>query len=165
MAARAGAVEPELDQVAVVAGKLLELGVVVGVVGDGVFVAGIVAIPRRKVDAELEAMTTGGGGHIADDVALPVLEGARLDGVSGLLGRPENEAVVMLGDQDDVPGAGGLNGVHPLIGIEVDWVEDFRVGGAVTPLAIEEGVGRKVEDDAELEVLPDRLLRGRLEVG
>jgi hypothetical protein len=46
-----------------------------------------------------------------------------------------------------------------LIGIELSGVEDRRVGSAVAPFAVEEGVGGEMDDDAELKILPVSLLR------
>ena len=123
VAGGASAVEPEFDEVAVAGGEFFEFAVVVGVVCGGVQVAGVVAIPWGEVDAEFEAVFAGGAGDIADDVSVAVAPGAGFDGVGGLVGGPEAEAVVVLGDEDDVASAGGGNGGHPLVGVEVGGVE------------------------------------------
>jgi hypothetical protein len=77
---------------------------------------------------------------------------------SGLLGRPQAEAVVMLRDEDDIFRPGIANGAHPLVGIELSGIEDARVGRAVAPLSIEKSVGGEVKDDAEFEILPGDLV-------
>ena len=76
-----------------------------------------------------------------------------------MLRGPEAETVVMFCDHDDVLGAGGFDGAHPLFGIELSWVENAGIGGAVAPFAIHESVGAKVDDHAEFEILPGDLLR------
>ena len=105
----------------------------------------------------------GVGGH-ADEVAFAVEPGAFLYGVFGLFAGPEREAVVVLGDEDRVLCACGFCGLHPLVGVDVGGVEDGGVGGAVAPLAVEEGVGGEVDDDADLEVLPGCLGWGGFDV-
>ena len=71
----------------------------------------------------------------------------------------------MLGDEDDILCAGGADGAHPLVGIELGRIEDGGTGRAVAPLAIEKGVGGEVEDDAELEILPGDLIGSGSYVG
>src|SRR6185437_2816755 len=109
----AGSVEPEFDEVAVARCQLGELVVVVAVVGGGIVVAGIVTVPGREIDAELEAVLAGGAGHVADHVAFAVAPWGVLDAVGSLGGGPEAEAIVVLGDEDHVFGAGIANGFHP----------------------------------------------------
>src|SRR5215475_575209 len=65
---------------------------------------------------------------------------------------------MVLRNQDRVLCAGRLNGTHPLLGIELSRSEQFWVGSTVSPLAIQEGVGAEMNDDAKLEVLPCDLL-------
>ena len=78
---------------------------------------------------------------------------------------PETEAVVMFGDDDNVSGASGFDGAHPLFRVESGGIEGGGWSGAVAPLAVEEGVGAEVEDDAEFEILPLRLLGRGFDVG
>jgi len=52
--------------------------------------------------------------------------------------------VVVLCDQNDVTRAGGLDGGHPLFRIGLLRIEDFWAGGAVSPFAVEKGVGAEV---------------------
>ena len=72
VAGAACAVEPELGEFAVVQGEFVEFGSVILVVFGGVGVAGFVAIPRREIDAELQAVLSSGGGDLGDDVAFAV---------------------------------------------------------------------------------------------
>ena len=71
---------------------------------------------------------------------------------------------MMLGDKHNIPRAGAANGLHPLVGIKLRWVEDGGVGCSVAPFAIEKCVGGEVDDDAEFEILPVDLLRRRLDL-
>ncbi len=157
-------VEPELGEWSVAGGEFVELGEVVLVVGGGVGVARVVAVPGREIDAEAEAGFVGGVGGHADEVAFAVEPGAFLYGVFGLLAGPEGETVVVLGDEDRILCACGFCGLHPLVGVDVRGIEDGGVGGAVAPLAVEEGVGGEVDDDADFEVLPGCLGGGGFDV-
>ena len=61
---------------------------------------------------------------------------------------------MVLGDEDYIFCACGFCGLHPLVGVNVRGIKDGGVGGTIAPLAVEEGVGGKVDDDADLKVLP-----------
>src|SRR3954471_16655155 len=70
----------------------------------------------------------------------------------------------MLRDEYHVLHARSGKSAHPLLRIELRGIEDFRIGGAVSPLLIEERIRAKVDDGAHLQILPLDLLRGRLKV-
>ena len=118
-----------------------------------------------KIDAELESVLFRGVGDEADDVALAVHPGTAFDAVVGLFTGPEAEAVMMLGDQDDVSGAGRLDGAHPLVDIELGGIENFRIGFAVAPFAVEKRVSAEVDEGADFQFLPFDLLRRGFDVG
>ena len=66
---------------------------------------------------------------------------------------------MVLGHKHDISCSSRFDRAHPLVWIELGGTEDLRVGGAVTPLAIQKGIGAKVNDHSELEILPFNLLR------
>ena len=70
----------------------------------------------------------------------------------------------MLGHQDDIPCSCRLDGSHPLIRIELRGIENLWTGRSVSPFPVHESIGAKVDDHAELEVLPLYLLRGGLDL-
>ena len=72
---------------------------------------------------------------------------------------------MVLCHQNDVLGSGGLNGPHPLLGIELRGIEYLWAGCAVAPFAIHKRIRAKVNDYAKLEVLPCHLLRRGFNVG
>ncbi len=72
-------------------------------------------------------------------------------------GWPQAEAVVVLGGQDHGTEAGRAGGARPLTGIEPVRVEDRRILGAVSPLAVGEGVHAEVEEHRQLVALPGEL--------
>ncbi len=161
----ARAIKPELGELTVVGSKLLEHREIVLVVCGGIFIARIVAVPRRKIDTEAQAVRAGAIRDHADEIALAAEPWAGLDAVVGLRGGIEREAVMMLGDEHDVADARGFSGRDPLIGIDMLRIEDTDRRSAVSPFAIEEGIGAEVDDGAHLHVLPGDLLRRRLHVG
>ena len=159
-----GAVKPELLELAVVLCQFFQLRQVELVVGGRIFVAGFVAIPRRLVHAETQPRGVRGGRSHAYQVALAAEPGACFYAVVSLPGGPEREAVVVLRDQHHVAYAGAGCCMHPLVSVYMGRVKDRRRCGTVAPLAIEKGVGSKVNDSAHLEILPSCLLRRRLDV-
>ena len=165
MAGAAGAVEPKLDEVAVILRQLGELGVVIPIVSSSVVVARVVAIPRRQIDAEFQPVLPRSARDVTHHVALAVLPRTRLHAVVRLRGGPEAETIMMFGDEDHILRACPANGLHPLVRIESRGIEDRGAGGAVAPFAIQKSIGREVNDDAELKILPLDLLRSGFDVG
>ena len=149
----AGAVPPDLGDLAVVGQQLAELVLVVVVVGVGA-VGLLVAVPGREIDAELEARLAAGVGHLLDHVALAAAPRAVLHAVLGVLARPEAEAVVVLAGEDEQLHAGLLAGRGPLVGVEGRGIEELRVFLALAPLAVGEGVHAEVGEAGELQLLP-----------
>src|ERR1039458_3792414 len=117
------------------------------------------SIRERMLHAKLQAIFSCGLLDSVHYVSAAVFPRAALYAVIGLCGGPEAEPVVVLGHEDHVLDSGGLQGLHPLFGIELRRVEYFRIGGAVTPFAVEEGVWTEVDDGSHFKVLPFDLLR------
>jgi hypothetical protein len=153
----AGAVEPDFAEFAVLGEQLVELGQVEGVVGGGVAVGGLVAIPRAEVEPGREVVAAAGVHEFADDVALALLPGRGLDGVVGEGARPEAEAVVVLGGEHHGLRARRPGGGGPLVGVEGGGVEDGRGRLAVAPFAVGEGVRAEMDEDREGAILPGEL--------
>ena len=122
------------------------------------------AIPRGKVNSEFQAVFARRGSYRADDITLASLPRTVFYAVISLLGGPQAEAIMMLGHHHNIFRTRGLDGAHPLIGIELRGIKDLRAGGAIAPLAILKRVGAKMNNCSDLEILPLNLLRGRLNV-
>ena len=157
--AAVGTVEPHLEDVAILAQKLFQLGMEILHVEGGA-VEGLVAVPGREVEAELEAVLTAGGGQFAHDVALAVLVGGVADAVVGVFRGPQAETVVVLGGEDDAFHAGGLHRGGPLTGVQPGGGETAQWCIAVAPLAVAEGVGAEVYEGVSFHLLPRHLLGG-----
>src|SRR5439155_16618923 len=90
-------------------------------------VVGLAAVPRRAVDAELDAARAAGVGQLADDVALAAAPVAAGDAVPRRRGGPEAEAVVVFRGQDDALEAALFGGLHALPAVEVRRIEQLLV--------------------------------------
>ncbi len=156
--AAVGPVEPDLVDRAVLREQLAQLVAEVGHVFRPAVVL-VVAVPGRKVDAELQAVPPAGVGNLAHHVPLTALPGAVLDRVLRVLRRPQAEAVVMLGREDQPLHACLLRRAHNLVGVERAGIEDrFRLI-AVAPFLVGEGIHREVQKAIELQILPRPLSR------
>ena len=71
----------------------------------------------------------------------------------------------MLGDEHYVLDSPRLQGLHPLLRVELRGIEYFRVGGAVAPLLVEKSVGAEVNNRAHFQILPFDLLRRGFYIG
>ena len=152
-----GAVEPHLDEIAVLRAELGQLRAVDLVVGDRIRIARLVPVPGREVKSETHPGLGAGIGELADDVAVAVPPGARRDRVVRRRGRPEAEPVVVLRGEHDVRGSRRTRGVHPLPRVELRRIEPGCGQGAVAPLHAEEGVEPEVQEDADAVPLPLQL--------
>src|SRR6516164_8311361 len=133
MATAACAIKPELFELSVLLCKFIKLRSVVLVVLGGVAVTGLVTIPRRKIDSELHSMFAGGLFHPANNVCFAVLERAALHAVIGLRRRPKTESVMMLGNENHIADARGLECPHPLVRIELRRIEYLWGCRAIAP--------------------------------
>ena len=67
----------------------------------------------------------------------------------------------MLGDQDQSLETAGPHGTHDLTGVKLSWVEDGRVGIAITPFLVFEGRGGEMYQHVHLFFMPLQLPFGR----
>ena len=158
--AAVGAVEPHLEERSVLRQQLAQLlPVVLDVRRTSVL--GMVAIPRRQVDAELQSHLAARAREVADDVSAAVLPGTALDRVIGKTARPEREPVMMLRGEDQPLHPGIARHRRPLPRIERRRIEGGLRFVAVAPLLVGERVDREVDEAVELELVPGELARCR----
>ena len=154
--ATVGSVEPDLEQVAVLCQQFLQLCMeIFHVVGGAV--ESLMAIPGREVDTHLQPVFPARCSKFAHDVAFAVLIGRVAHAVVRIFRRPQAEAVVVLGREDDALHACLLDGARPLLRIESRGVERLRIGVAIAPFAIAECVGTKMYEGVGLHLLPTDL--------
>ena len=153
--------EPDLEDRPVVRQHLAQLRAEVRVVLLARTVLRVVAIPWRKIDAELESCFATRVAEFAQDVALAILPRARSHGVGAERRRPVAEAVVVLRGDDDSLHSRVLHDTDPLARVELGRVEHRRRIGAMAPLHAREGVRPEVDEPRELKVLPRELPRRR----
>src|ERR1700677_850215 len=102
-----GAVKPDFENLPI-PGKQLGQLLAVDIDVRRFAVRRIVSIPRGEVDAELQAMASGGAGDIADHIALTILPVAIADAVLRCLSGPETKTVVVLAGENHTLHPAGL---------------------------------------------------------
>ena len=155
-----GAVEPHLEERPVLGEQLAQLAAVIVDVGRA-SVVGVVAIPGREIDAELEPELAARARQVADDIAPAVLPRAAFDRVRGEAARPQREAVVVLGSEDQSLHAGVSRDRGPLARVERGRIEGRLGLVTVAPLLVGEGIHREVDEAVELALVPGELPRCR----
>ena len=156
--ATVGSVEPNLEDFAIVGHQFVQLCVEIVHIGRcGVF--GVVAVPRTQVNGKLDAIFLTGRRQFAHHIALSVLIGRVADAVFRKLCGPQAETVMMLGGKDYALHTGCHKGLHPLLAVQLGGVERGRVGVAITPLAVVEGVQSEMHKGIGLHLLPLHLFR------
>ena len=153
-------VEPIFEQRPVVANQLFHLRMeLVHVARLAVVLA--IAVPRRKVNTELQPIFMASIRKVAHHITLSILPRRILYGILRRSRRPEAEAVVVLGGQDDTLQSGRLNRTNPLFAIEVGRVECRSRRIAITPFQIIERIQSEMHERIRLQFMPFHLLGRR----
>ena len=116
------------------------------------------AVPRREVQAQLQAILVAGSGQFAHHVALSVLIRCVANRVVGVFRRPETKAVMMLGREDDAFHTGLTTHPSPLFTVESRRIERLQRCIAVAPLAVAERVRSEVDEGVGFQLLPCNLM-------
>ena len=129
---------------------LMELIIVIFFSGA---IAGLVPIPGGKIHSKADAARAAGLRCFCHHVAPPVFIGAGRHGMVGIPAGPQAEAVVMLAGENQPFHARGLDGLHPLLGIQLLGIENGGVLRAVPPFPIRKGVHGKMDKGVEFHIL------------
>ena len=124
-------------------------------------VVSAVAVPRRKVDAESDAVAPGGFRDIAHHVAVAAAPRARTNRVFRGGGGPQAETVMMLGGEDDAFHAGLRQRFHDRVRVESRGGEKVWILVAVAPLLAGERIHGEMQKRGGFELMPAELPRGR----
>ena len=137
------------------------MGQVVLIIQQIMAISPIMPIPRRQIQPHIDAVGSGGGDKLLNDVSSAVLPRAADDRVGGVFGRPEAEAVVVLGGENHEGNSGGGGSGGPLGGVERSGIEEGGGLSASAPFGVGESVGSKVEEHDDFSLLPFQLGEGR----
>ena len=148
---RRGRARKELESRAVVGQNLAELFLEDRQV-VGRTVLGVVTVPRRDIESDVEAVLAAGIGHFLHVITFAVAELRLRDVVLGGLRRPQAQAVVVLADDDDAGYAAVLARLYDLLGVEFGRSETLRVLVAVAPLLVVERVRTEMQDRVDVVV-------------
>src|SRR3954452_21908322 len=91
---------------------------------------------------------------LCDDVTLAAFVWTPGDRVVGVAARPEAEAVMVFGGQDQLFEPARLQGGHDLVGIEIGWIEDRGIFITRSPFTVREDVHRKVYETVGFQLMP-----------
>ena len=153
----AGAVEPLLEDLAVVGVDVLQ-GADEDLVVFRRAVTRVVPVPGRDIDAELQARLAAGVREFAQDIAFPVAPATLGDGMGAFGIGPKAESVVVLGRDDHALEAGRLGDRHPLAAVQRRRLEHVLALLAIPPLLAGEGVGSEMQEEVGLHFLPFPLI-------
>src|SRR2546425_6980789 len=147
------AVEEDLEDRPVLGQQLAQLIAIVGeVFGPPIIL--VIAVPRREVHAEFDALPGAGRRDFLDDVAASCTPRTVLDRVLGIARRPETETVVVFAGEDQPFHPAVPRGSYDLVGIKIGGIEQRGRLVAVTPLAVGKRVEREMQEAVELELVP-----------
>ena len=156
----AGAVEPLFEHLSIAAeGMLKRLHEHVVIVVRSI--VGIVSVPRRDIDSELEPVLLACLREFLEHVALSVSPAALGHCMPAYRIWPEAETVMMLGSDYDTLHAGSLCGSSPLTAIQCCRVEDIRYLRTIAPLCTGKSVRSEVDEHIVLHLLPFNLRLSR----
>ena len=139
--------------------KLAELIQEMSVVDGRIAVRFLVAIPWRKVNAELQADFPAGARNFADNISFASAPRTALYTMFRVPAWPEAETIMMLCCDYDEFHAGILDGSSPLARVQVGRVKNARVLCAFSPLLVHERIHAEMDEGDELKFLPGELSR------
>ena len=117
-----GAIEPHLEDVAVVRQQFTQLVAEIShILSTTVF--RMVTVPGRQIDGELQTFLTAGVGQLTYHIAHAVFPRSVLNRVICICRRPHAETAVMLGGEDDALHARLLAHTRPLAAVEAGGIE------------------------------------------
>ena len=117
----------------------------------------MVAVPRRKIDAELESVPAAGIGQLPHQIPLAAAPRGVLHAVLGIGRRPETEPVVVLGREHHAFHSGGPERPHPLVAIQIRRVERRSRSIAVPPFHVVERIEPVMDEGVGFQLLPSEL--------
>ena len=121
-------------------------------------IVGLVAVPGREIERQLQPVLAAGFRQFGHNVTLAVLVGRPADVVVRALEGPQAETVVVLGGQDDSLHACRHKGLGPLLTVQPGGLESLGVGIPIPPFAVIEGVQAEMDEGISLHLLPGHLL-------
>ena len=154
-----GTVEPHLENLAILRQQLIQLCIEILHV-EWRAVEGLMAIPRRQVQAQLQAIFAAGSSQFAHHVAFTVLVRRVAHRIIRVLCGPKTESIVMLCGKDDAAHARLFAHASPLFTVETRWVERLQRCIAEAPLAVAERIRAKMDERIGLQLLPSHLMVG-----
>ena len=154
--AAVGAVEPHLEYRTVIGEQFRNLRLVHRqVIRRAVLCR--VTVPWRAVNPEFESVFLRGFRVVPHQIALAVTPGRFGDVMGCGLRRPQAEAVVVLGNQDNPVHPAPLEGAHHLVGKLGSGFEKRGIFIAVAPLLVRIGVEAEVNEGEEFGLMPAEL--------
>ena len=97
---------------------------------------------------------------LRDDVTFATFVWTPGDRMFGVAARPEAEAVMVFGGQDQLLEPTRLAAGHDLVGIEIGWVEDRGIFITRSPFAVCECIDREMYETVGFQGMPCPLPRG-----
>ena len=152
-----GAIKPHFEDIAILGEQFAQL---IAEIGDifGRTILGMVSVPRREIETELQSLFAAGFCQFTHHVAIAVFPRCVLHRIVGIGRRPHAEAAMMLCREDDALHARLFADAHPLAAVEVRGIEKLQVLIAKAPLLVGVGVERIMDEGVHLHVLPPQLV-------
>src|SRR5262249_16363592 len=117
----------------------------------------MITVPRRDINSKLKPILAASRRHLFEDVAFSIPPFRVLNRVGCGIGRPQAEAIVMLGGDDHALHSSVLDYPGPPAAIERRRVEIIRANTAFTPFLIGECIHSKMNECVVLQLLPGQL--------
>ena len=124
-------------------------------------VRGGIAVPRRQINTEPDAILSARAGHLLHHIALPLLPRRSRYTMEGRLCGPQTKTVMMLAGQHHPFEPGVRQRPDKIIRIEIGRMKQLRLFVSIAPLFSSKGINRKMDKGIHLHVMPFKLLRGR----
>ena len=158
--ATVGAIEPYLENIAIISQQLTQLVTEIGHI-FGFAIVFMISIPRRKVNCKLQPLLTAGVCQLLHHVSPALLPWCVLHRILGIFRGPHTEATMMLSCEDNTFHASLFAHPCPLTAVKVRGIKQFQVLITISPLLIRIGIKRIVNKSIHLHLLPPQLVLRR----
>ena len=148
-----GAVKPDFEHFTVIGQQVTQLRIEIIQIFRRT-VIGLMPVPRRKIDGELQPVFPAGVRKFAYDIALPSLIRRIGYAVVCTLEGPKAKTVMMLGGEDHSFHAGVHQGLRPLFAVQPGRVEGSGIGITISPFTVIERIQAEMDKSVCFHFLP-----------
>jgi len=153
-------IQPDTENIPIAGEKLSQLCQIVIIIFFSTSIARLVSIPWRKINSKFQSMAAACFGHFPDHISPAIFPRACCNAVTGISGRPQAEAVMVLTGKNYAFHAGILCCSHPLVCVKLCRIKNLQIFRSISPFPIGIRIHSKMKKRIKLCCLIGNLAAG-----